>query len=61
MKNKFSISFGEKVDDYNVPVFNEREVRAAAGILFLIGVIGAFIVLLTGGLQITRIFIVGFV
>jgi hypothetical protein len=30
------IQFGETVDGYNVPVLNEREIRAAAGILFLI-------------------------
>ncbi len=29
------IGFGEKVEGYNVPVLNEREVRASAGILFL--------------------------
>lgn len=28
--------FGEKVEGYNIPVLNEREVRAGAGILFLI-------------------------
>ncbi len=28
--------FGENVEGYNIPVLNEREVRAAAGILFLI-------------------------
>jgi hypothetical protein len=27
--------FGENVDGYNIPVLNEREIRAAAGILFL--------------------------
>ncbi|MGE5859579.1 MAG: DUF4395 domain-containing protein [Ignavibacteria bacterium] len=30
------ISFGEDVPGYNIPVLNEREIRAAAGILFLI-------------------------
>src|SRR4029079_1636042 len=29
------IQFGENVDGYNIPVLNEREIRAAAGILFL--------------------------
>ncbi|RBL88600.1 DUF4395 domain-containing protein [Chitinophaga flava] len=29
------IQFGETVEGYNIPVLNEREVRAAAGILFL--------------------------
>ena len=28
--------FGEKVEGYNIPVLNEREIRAGAGILFLI-------------------------
>lgn len=34
MKNVL-IQFGEKVDGYDIPVLNEREIRAAAGILFL--------------------------
>lgn len=29
------IRFGEKVEGYDIPVLNEREIRAAAGILFL--------------------------
>ena len=29
------IQFGEQVEGYNTPVLNEREIRAAAGILFL--------------------------
>jgi Domain of unknown function (DUF4395) len=29
------INFGERVNGYNIPVLNEREIRAAAGILFL--------------------------
>ena len=29
------IQFGEKVEGYDVPVLNEREIRASAGILFL--------------------------
>ena len=29
------IQFGERVDGYDIPVLNEREIRAAAGILFL--------------------------
>ncbi|MBC9934152.1 DUF4395 domain-containing protein [Chitinophaga qingshengii] len=32
--NKF-IQFGEQVAGYDIPVLNEREIRAAAGILFL--------------------------
>lgn len=30
------IQFGENVDGFTIPVLNEREIRAAAGILFLI-------------------------
>lgn len=33
MKNK--LQFGETVSGYNIPVVNEREIRAAAGIMFL--------------------------
>jgi len=29
------IQFGENADGYNIPVLNEREIRASAGILFL--------------------------
>ncbi len=29
------IKFGEEVEGYNIPVLNEREIRASAGILFL--------------------------
>ena len=30
------IQFGENVEGYNIPVLNEREIRASAGILFLV-------------------------
>ena len=29
------IQFGETVEGYDIPVLNEREIRAAAGIFFL--------------------------
>ena len=32
---KGMIKFGEDVDGYDIPVLNEREIRAAAGLLFL--------------------------
>jgi hypothetical protein len=34
-KKEKLIRFGEDVEGYNIPVLNEREIRAAAGILFL--------------------------
>jgi len=38
--------FGEKVEGYNIPVLNQREIRAAAGILFLMMFISVMIVIL---------------
>ena len=35
-KKKKIIKFGEDVEGYSIPVLNEREIRAAAGILFLL-------------------------
>jgi hypothetical protein len=42
------IKFGEDVEGYNIPVLNEREVRAAAGILFLIMFISLMQILFKG-------------
>ncbi len=42
------INFGEDVAGYNIPVLNEREIRAAAGILFLIMFISIMVVILNG-------------
>lgn len=36
MSMKNVIQFGETVPGYNIPVLNEREIRAAAGIMFLV-------------------------
>ena len=38
------IQFGENVEGYNIPVLNEREIRAAAGILFLATFVSAMFV-----------------
>ena len=40
--------FGERVDGIDIPVFNERIVRASAGVLFLVGIIVLMIAALTG-------------
>ena len=42
------IKFGENVDGYNIPVLNEREIRAAAGILFVLMFIAILNVLYSG-------------
>ncbi|MFA4923119.1 MAG: DUF4395 domain-containing protein, partial [Ignavibacteriaceae bacterium] len=42
------IKFGEDVEGYNIPVLNEREIRAGAGLLFLIMFISILVVVLKG-------------
>jgi hypothetical protein len=41
------IQFGENVAGYDIPVLNEREIRAAAGILFLMMYTSVMLVILT--------------
>lgn len=54
------LSFGETVKGYDVPVINEREARAAAGILFLFGVISFFNAYLEHDFRFTQIFVTVF-
>jgi len=42
------IRFGEDVEGYNIPVLNEREIRAAAGMLFLATFTSLLLILLKG-------------
>lgn len=46
MSNK--LKFGEEVEGYNIPVLNEREIRAAAGILFLMVFISLMLIIFKG-------------
>jgi hypothetical protein len=49
MKKKFKLlKFGEDVEGFAIPVLNEREIRAAAGILFLLMFISILTVLFKG-------------
>ena len=52
--------FGERVSDYDFLVFNEREVRASAGILFAFGMIGFMTALNTGDFRVGQAFAVFF-
>ncbi len=52
--------FGESVPGYEVPVLNEREVRAAAGILFLLALVSFMNSWLMGDFRLTRIFVIAF-
>jgi len=45
---KKSLQFGEDVEGYNIRVLNEREVRASAGILFLLLFISLMFILFKG-------------
>jgi hypothetical protein len=52
--------FGQKLPEYEVPVLNERAVRASAGILFFLALICFMNAWLTGNFQPTRVFVVSF-
>jgi hypothetical protein len=52
--------YGERVDGYDVLVLNEREARAAAGILFALGIISFTNAMMLGHSIVTRIFIAFF-
>ena len=52
--------FGERMEGYTVPVLNEREVRAAAGILLLFALVAFMNAWLVGDFRFTRVFVVAF-
>ncbi len=59
MKHSF-FSFGEHVHGYDIRVFNEREVRAAAGILFVGAMVAFMNAWLVGNFEILKVFVVIF-
>ena len=52
--------FGEHVAGYEIPVLNEREVRAAAGILFLFAIMTFASAWFVGNFRPTKIFVIAF-
>lgn len=52
--------FGETVEGYNIPVLNEREIRAAAGILFFFVFIAITRVIYTGDFSLIKYFVLIF-
>jgi hypothetical protein len=58
MRNTFQ--FGETIAGYDVPVLNEREVRAAAGILFFFALVSFLNSWLMGNFRLTQIFVIAF-
>ena len=58
-KNKI-IQFGEDVEGYTIPVLNEREIRASAGILFVFMFISLMLILLKGNFVLIKYVIIVF-
>ena len=54
------IGFGETIPGYDVRVLNEREVRAAAGILFFFALVSFLNSWLMGNFRLTQIFVIAF-
>lgn len=54
------MAFGEQVAGYDIPVLNEREARAGAGILFFIAMIGFMNAWLEGNFDLIRLVVIGF-
>ncbi|RPH30312.1 MAG: DUF4395 domain-containing protein [Bacteroidales bacterium] len=52
--------FGEIVEGYNIPVLNEREIRAAAGILFFFTFLSLLLILLKGNFLMIKYVITAF-
>ncbi len=54
------IRFGETVEGYSIPVLNEREIRASAGILFLVMFLALMLILFNSDFVLIKYVIVGF-
>lgn len=58
MKTKFK--FGENVAGYNIPVLNEREIRASSGILFLFAFLSLLLIIFKSDFLLAKYFIIFF-
>jgi len=54
------IRFGEQVEGYDIPVLNEREIRASAGILFLVLFVALMLIIFKGNFLMIKYGITGF-
>ncbi len=54
------IKFGEDVEGYNIPVLNEREIRASAGILFVLMFVSLALILFKENFLMIKYFIIIF-
>jgi hypothetical protein len=60
LQSKAIFQFGQQIPGYNVPVLNERAVRASAGILFLFAIVSFMKAWLVGDFLMTRVFVIAF-
>ncbi|MFA7399559.1 MAG: DUF4395 domain-containing protein [Sideroxydans sp.] len=58
--NSTLFQFGQQIPGYNLPVLNERAVRASAGIFFLFAIVSFMKAWLVGDFQLTRMFVIAF-
>lgn len=54
------IKFGEDVAGYSIPVLNEREIRAASGILFVFALMSLLMILFKGDFMLAKYFVIIF-
>lgn len=54
------LGFGDRIEGFNIPVLNEREARAGAGILFAVSLIAFMNAFLVGNFAPIRVVAVGF-
>lgn len=54
------IKFGEDVPGYSIPVLNEREIRAAAGIMFLLIYTGLMLIIFNGDFRFVKYVVIVF-
>jgi len=60
MLNKILFQFGENIKGYDVPVLNEREIRAGAGIMFLFAMIAFMNAFLIKNYLFLKLFVIAF-
>lgn len=57
---KSFLQFGESVPGFNIPVLNEREIRASSGILFVFALISLFLIIFKGDFLLAKYFVISF-
>ncbi len=58
---KQTIKFGEEVKGYNIPVLNEREIRASSGVLFLLAFVSLLLIIFRSDFLLAKYFVIFFI